>query len=68
MEYDINSLKEFGIDPDTGIAYTGSMDKFISALEGTFSADDDQSFDPKCVEYPSRVVDPLIRRPRQDLQ
>ena len=33
MEYDINSLKEFGIDPDTGIAYTGSMDKFISALQ-----------------------------------
>lgn len=38
MDHDINSLKELGIDPDTGIAYTGSRDKFISALQRFYNS------------------------------
>ena len=38
MDHDINSLKELGIDPETGIAYTGSRDKFISALQRFYNS------------------------------
>lgn len=38
MDHDMNSLKELGINPDTGIAYTGSRDKFISALQRFYNS------------------------------
>ena len=33
MGYDLSRLTEYGIDTDTGLGYTGSMDKYISALQ-----------------------------------
>ena len=33
MEFNINRLEEYGVDPGTGIEYTGSHEKYINALK-----------------------------------
>lgn len=33
MDYDLSTLAEYGIDTDTGLAYTGKPEKYISALQ-----------------------------------
>lgn len=33
MDYDLNSLKEVGVDVDKGIEYTRSEDKYLSAIQ-----------------------------------
>ncbi len=40
MDFDINRLTEAGIDTQTGIAYTGSKDKYISALQRFYKSSD----------------------------
>ena len=33
MEFNINRLEEYGVDPGTGIEYTGNHEKYITALK-----------------------------------
>lgn len=33
MEFNINRLEEYGVDPGTGIEYTGNYEKYITALK-----------------------------------
>lgn len=38
MDYDINKLKECGIDTEVGIEYTGSEDKYLNAIKRYYNA------------------------------
>ena len=41
MEFNINRLEEYGVDPGTGIEYTGSHEKYINALKQYHKAYED---------------------------